>query len=626
MNLCTFTKYILKGWCLYMANYYLPGFAGQISSKSDEKPYEQKAPLYNLYSPRLFGAPPQFTNQCDLRLKSSLGTEPGPVGDWYMDNILIDAQVCNFIVGHARFDGGFSTLTSIMQSAHRYGTALKHYNVFDSNGNEVTRIDSAEVAAMANDELLMEDYSSQLGLNESTDSEEDGEDGYAPVDGMQDAQQELDTDIQAESSAGTTGASDESYAMDVDSIEGADSILTGIASMFKTTGVLGGTSGLMQIFKGANKLQHAFYTFEADWSSYIDNVRMMINSAIVMLGLSDAKVRIGDSLWPINATEKLSKTDVWANYRFITPTSKNGVGDFNAIDTLSGEFNQYVSFMVEPVQIQENYSNQTTESQIYANVIKSGETLGNEIAFLTNTSANMIDDAVINLAGQGINMAEKVMTNLTLGSGKFTAAVLGSMAKSYTGEHTIFPQIFQVHQSTSEVSLNIKLRASAGDPYSYLMEILVPIFHLMAMAIPQMSKSAASAYSYPPLVQINIPGVWGTRLGIVRSLSFTKSGNDFSINGYPLAVDVTVAVTDLQHVIMSSPMSNKSQMLNNDTMFDYIAQCAGVDKYRFNPAIRIVTKLILAASAGENFVHNIGKSVLNWATGTINRMTNNANV
>jgi hypothetical protein len=32
-------------------------------------------------------------------------------------------------------------------------------------------------------------------------------------------------------------------------------------------------------------------------------------------------------------------------------------------------------------------------------------------------------------------------------------------------------------------------------------------------------------------------------------------------------------------------------------MFDYIAQCSGVDKYRPNGSVRLITKLALGASA-----------------------------
>ena len=633
-----------------MANYFLPGYAGQISADSVDRAYDQKSPLYNLYSPRLFGAPPQLTNQCDMRLKSSLGAEPGPVGDWYLDNILRDAQICNIIVGHARFTGGFNSFASLIRNAVTYAAAISRYSIFDNNGKEIT---NQSMAANVMNEYNMEAYNSALGdTSESkitgmvstsgnsaistdvanlmnkitgiaeTDTTETAETTEGTVEATTSAaQQEVGTDIQTESSTGTVGASDESYVFDVDTIEQSSGILENIGNMFQATGLFGTIGGLKAFIKSSWQMQQAFYTFEADWNSYINNVRMMINAAVMMLGVNDGKVRIGDNLLPLSSAVKLSETDVWANYRFITPTENNRVGDVNAINTLSGDFNQYVSFMTEPVQIQESFSNGTTTSQIYANVISSGEGIGNEIAFITNSSRNAIDDAVVSLAGSAVNIAERVMQSLTLGTGKFTAAVLGSMARSYTGDHTIFPEVFSNHSTTSSVGLTIKLRASAGDPYTYLMEVLVPMFHLIAMAVPQMSKNAASAYSYPPLVQVHIPGVWGTRLGIIESLSISKSGNDYSVNGYPLAVDISVNIKDLQHVMMSSGMDKPAQMLNNDTMFDYIAQCAGVDKYRFNPSIRIVTKIALAASAGSNYFHNLGSAILCDASGIINKIT-----
>ena len=573
-------------------HYYLPGFAGQFTG-TEQAAYEQKAPLFNLYSPRLFGAPPQFTHQCDMRIKSSLGSKPGPVGDWYLDYILRDSQIANFIVGHALFTGGMSSIVSMFRHAILYSKALKRYNVYNESGLNV-----ANGGALDTSDYPESSYETQLGLENNQ------------IEGMKSTEE-----------MGFEGGNSGTYVLDVDAVEGASSIIDTICKMF------GNLSVLALPIKESFATQQAFYSFEADWNSYINNVKMMINTAILMLGLSDARVRIGDGLYKLTSNVRVSKdNDIWTNYRFITPTANNKVGDVNAIDTLSGETNQYVSFMIEPAQITESYTNNTGQSTIYANVIQSGNSIGDEIAFLTNTSRNGVDDALLNLSGDTISIAERIMSSLTLGTGRFTAAVLGSMARSYTGDHTIFPNIFKSHTSTSSVSLNIKLRASAGDPYSYLMEILVPLFHLMAMAIPQMAKNAASAYSYPPLVQVNIPGIWGTKLGIIQSLSINKSNTDLSVNGYPLSVDVTVVVEDLQHVIMSSGMDKQSQMLNNDTMFDYIAQCAGVDKYRCNPAMRIVTKIALAASAGKNKFHNLGSAILNDCTSVINKITGIRNI
>ena len=581
-----------------MANYFLPGYAGELTGDSS-RVYDQKSPLYHLYSPRLFGAPPQFTHQCDMRLKSALNNSnkltPGPVGDWYLDNILRDAQVANFIIGHAQFNGGMHSLATVIKTCGIYYTALKRYKVFGSETNKDTEITNQQTI-------------NDIVYNEYT------------LDQYNEAYEELMTYDDGQI-AGMIENEDGTYSLDVEQIAEASGIVASIDSMF------GGLGVLKAPLKAGLSMQQAFYSFVSDWNSYINNVKMMLNTAIIMLGLTEAKVRIGDSFVPIaTQANDQGNTDVWTEYRFITSTADTKVGEVNAIDTLLGDTNQYVSFMIEPVNIQESYTNNTGESQIYANVIHSGEGLGNEIAFITNTSRNGVDDALLNLSGDAVNLAERVMSSLTLGTGRFTAAILGSMARSYTGDHTIFPKIFTSHTSTQSVTLNIKLRASAGDPYSYFIEILVPLFHLMGMAIPQMSKNAASAYSYPPLVQVNIPGIWGTKLGIIQSLSISKLGNDLSVNGYPLAVDISVVIEDLQHVIMSSPMNNTSQMLNNDTMFDYIAQCAGVDKYRANPSIRIVTKLMLAAVSGKNFLHNLGTAILNDGTSFVNKLTGVRNI
>ena len=572
--------------------YLLPGYAGQLRADNNSLPYEQKSPLYNLYSPRLFGAPPQLTNLCDMRVMSSLGENPGPVGDFYLNNILRYAQIANIIVGHAVFTGGQTSMKNIVRQTMQYAYAMSKYQIFDSSNGEAALDNVSSMMAVVQREQDNQSYSRQIG------DDDDKTTKMVPS--------EEDPSILE-------------YALP----SGAESILSNISSVFDNTGVLGTASALTAALKGAARMQQPFYTFEADWYSYINNVKMMIESAVVMLGLQNASVRIGDTYYSMGVGAKDSDYDTWSSYRFISPSTTKGIGQINGIDAQNGETNQYVSFMINPASISESYSNTVGQSQIYSTVLKAGEGIGNEIAFLTNTSKSSVDDALLGLAGDAITAAESIMTKLSAGTGRFTAALASGMARSFTGDHTIFPDIFQSHQSTSSMTFKVQLRANSGDPYAYLMDILVPLFHLLGMVLPKMSRNAASAYSYPPLIQLNIPGVWGTRLGMVTSLQINKNpeGNDFSINGYPLAVDVDVTVADLQHVLMTSGIDKQAQMLNNQTMFDYIAQCAGVDKYRVNGSIRIITKLALAATSGGNLVYNLGSSLLNDGVALINRIT-----
>lgn len=551
----------------------IPGVAGTVDSQTPS--LQQASPLMHNYSPRLFGAPPQLTSLNDMRLMSSAdGSVEGPVGDFYLNTILRDAQVCNFVVGRALFTGGMSSVANAIRVAAQYKHALSKYGMDNASIGGAT-----SASAEAEMEKLKQEYLDAL----------------------------VSDDGKYETAAASSVAG-----IRADEI-GEDTqvmVSTTISDMIHRT--LGSELGA---FAGALltslSVQQPFYTFESDWNSYINNVKMMVNSAIIMLGLQDSCVRIGDTLMPIAPTTQMNmdgSNDVWSMYRFITPSQ--GLAAESTLDTQNGETSQYVSFMVDPKGITENYSNTVGESKLYA-AVNTGSEYGNEIAFITSSTESAIDDTILKAAGDVVSIAEGIMSNLGT-AGRFTASFASSMFRSFKGDHTIYPLIFQKHSSNeSALSMTVRLRSIGGDPYSYLTDILVPMFFALAMVLPQMSRNSGAAYSYPPLVQCNIPGIWGTRLGMVTGLSITKNpdGSEVSNYGYPTAVDLTIQVTDLQHTLMTSPMNRLSTMLNNHSMYDYIAQCCGVDKYRVNGSMRLVTKACLSAADGMNLKYNIGTAL-----------------
>ena len=564
-------------------NYFLPGYGGEVETSDG---IFQSSPLLSTYSPRLFGAPPQLTHLNDIRLLSSEdGTKPGAVGDFYLEKVLQNAEIANFVVGRAVFTGGMNGLISGIRNLMHYHSALKKYGKFIYNNSE----DNQTVLRSNGD------WSSVL-----TDAN------------MTAYKQALGDDSNPESSTINATTNDEGiFVSDIGDASGMvdnlSSALGGALSNVNTN------IGMMSAaLKTSFAVQQPFYTFDSDWKSYIQKVKMMINAFTVMLGVGNASVRIGDKMMKIGANGVYEEeTDVWANYRYITP-NKN-LGAVTAVDTQNGDTSQYVSFMIDPSGSAESYTNTVGESQIYSSVINSGSGIGNEIAFLTNSSQSAIDDAMINLASKSINAAESILTSLTAGVGRFTAAVAGSMAKSFVGEHTIYPQIYQSSTTTTSKQMTIHLQASSGDPFTYLTEICVPLSFILSLVLPEMAKGSASAYSYPPVVQCNIPGLWGTRLGMVTQVDITKnpSGKDFSIHGYPLSVDVNITVADLQHILVSSPIDKPAMFLNNNVMFDYIAQAAGVDKYRINGSMRLITKLTLGiqACSPSGWFTNIGNAL-----------------
>ena len=555
--------------------YLIPGISG---TTSDNVPsVAQAAPLLNCYSPRLFGSPPQLTPLNDIRSMSSDGNTEGPVGDFYLENILRDAQVANFVVGRAMFTGGMSSIANAIRTAGQYKHALKKYG--DSVVNSEGRPISVDVNDTVQESNEKDTFESNMGQVTASILSQYATSTWNPLD-------EVDEDTVISTQTQT------------------------IAEQIDSGGFLSQFGAFKGAFVTSLSVQQPFYTFASDWPTYIESVKMMVNAATIMLGLSDASVRIGNELMSISPNQKMdAEKDVWANYRYITPTQSLGVA--LELDSQNGDTSQYISFMVDPKGVSESYDNQVGASKLESSVINMGNEWGNEIAFITSTTASGLDDAILNIADDAVSVAEGIMSQLGTG-GRFTASIASSMFRSFKGDHNIYPQIFTGHSSNaSAMSLTVKLRSAGGDAYSYLTDILVPMFFALAMVLPKMSKNSGASYSYPPIVQCNIPGVWGTRLGMVTGLSITKNpdGTDVSVYGYPTAVDMTISVTDLQHTLMTSPMNKASVMLNNHSMFDYIAQCCGVDKYRMNGSMRLVTKALLAASATSNVKYNISNAL-----------------
>lgn len=578
----------------------IPSEDGSLQSAVDKVTHKralpvQVSPILHTYSPRLFGAPPQLTSLNDMRLLSAKEDTLGPVGDFYLTKILQNAQIANFVVGKALFTGGMSSGFGIISQMIKYAMAMQRYDIFgDSAGVNGT---GGSPANAINVQEMKDNY-------EKTLTSDDGQVGP------------IKTTIEL------SDGENEDAVLDLSNMPEAESAINSIA------GVVGGiTASLLTSLS----VQQPFYTFESDWHSYIECVKMMINTAVIQLGLQNACVKVGDQLIPIGMMgSSEGKNEPWSQYSswISQNTGLLNSSSVTGLDTMTGDTAQYVSFMIDPAGMTETFTNSVGESQIYSSVINQGSEIGSEIAFLTNASANSVDDAIIDIAGGAIGAAEKVLTAMTAGVGRFTAAVAGSFARTFVGNHTIYPQVFKSHSSTQTRDITIHLNASGGDPYSYLMDILVPYFFILGMALPQLSKNNAASYSYPPLVQCNIPGIWGTRLGMVTSVTVNKnqSGRDISVNGYPLSVDITMTVTDLQHVLMTSPQDRVSTFLNNHTMFDYIATCAGVDKYRPNGAMRLVSRLALASHQVNNIGAVFKNAILSDFTSLANRIVGNYNL
>ena len=274
----------------------------------------------------------------------------------------------------------------------------------------------------------------------------------------------------------------------------------------------------------------------------------------------------------------------------------------------------YVQFYIDPTSFNETSSNQTQASML-DNIFNQGSAGLKEFQFILG-SAGAVEGDMINAVA---NFAQDSASALTqaLGNASSQTATLGVMNRIANvggnlikGESMIFPEIYMKSDYSKSYSVNISLKTPYGDKYSYYINILVPLFHLVALTAPR--QSTANTYSSPFIVRCMIPGIVNCTLGIVESVNITKnpSGDGLSVDGYPLEVTVNLVIKDLYADLMISPTTDPSLFLTNSGLMDYLAINCGLDVTAPNYAVKIKQFVNTNISAWRDIPSNVGEVVM----------------
>ena len=285
-----------------------------------------------------------------------------------------------------------------------------------------------------------------------------------------------------------------------------------------------------------------------------------------------------------------------AAYNYMNPDAVDG----NVFDTINTKANDLVSdmtsydtqhisevmankvtsveFMVEPVQFTESLTNETATSTIESMVDAITNGVGTEIAFITNSDADIgaiggIFDFLGDAAGSAAEMISGLAQPLT---GGFVNNVFSGALQSIKGQKMIYPKIYKKSDSSMDYEFTVTLTTPYGDIYNYYMNIVVPLMHLIALAAPRMVT--VNTTTSPYLVQAYIPGMCTCNLGIIKQMTITKNPTTkhVSVNGFPLTVKVTFTIEELYNAMSISPANDPASFMFNETLNDYMANLAGL--------------------------------------------------
>ena len=292
------------------------------------------------------------------------------------------------------------------------------------------------------------------------------------------------------------------------------------------------------------------------------------------------------------------------------------VKDFSAYTwskALSKDFTDYFSaasaipfYINANVTVSESFNNDTTESAL-AGTVKNKEEQARELSFLLNTAGSASNGGLTSKVTDGLsNLTSSLASNASAAS--LISSVKNSMASIAAGGSMMFPELWSSSSMGRSYQVDIKLRSPDGDALSIYLNVLVPLYHLICLAAPQMMNDNYNVYFSPFLVKAYCKSMFNIDMGIITSMDVNKGKEgSWNANGIPTEIDVSLTIKDLYDVFSLTPYSDGLDLTNpiadavglgksstakrivrNTAMMDYLCNNAGLNLNQ-NEVMRQIT-------------------------------------
>ena len=277
------------------------------------------------------------------------------------------------------------------------------------------------------------------------------------------------------------------------------------------------------------------------------------------------------------------------NYKLISGDSSNIFDNIgNEIEsTINGTY-QFLSLYVDPsTSFSESTSNETAKSALEGKFDEM-ESKVKEYSFFANSLA----------LGNQLNALQQIATNLMDGvaslspDNTFLNSLLGKGKQQIIyGSNLIFPEIWQDSQYNKSYTISTEFVSPYGDKESIYINCLVPMMHLLALALPK--QTTANTYTSPFLIKMFSKGWFSCEMGIVDNIQIEKGPDQsWSVDGLATTMKVTLSVKDLYSQLMISPSNSPFLFFSNLGLIEFLGATCGVDLSV--PTIELKIKLAMA--------------------------------
>lgn len=360
-----------------------------------------------------------------------------------------------------------------------------------------------------------------------------------------------------------------------------------------------------------NNHKGKYYTLKYSFTEYTWYLNAMLRSAAIFLEIGDEKV----------GNQKLKNFN-WLYYT--TNPDSDGYKIFSHGDMYKvlGPYTGCLAIYADcGTSVDDSFSNSTTQSQM-SSALNSLSDTGREMNFIIGNVGGAAGLALSKLTGledfQNNQAAIASIIDTAMGSNNILSDILGKCQTILAGGRMVFPEIWAESSFSRSYSCKMKLVSPAGDRLSVFLNILVPIYHILALTLPR--QSIGQTYFSPFLVRAFCKGLFNVDMGIITDLSINKGAEgEWTVDGIPTVAELSFTIKDLYDGMFMSKTESlaDTSVMSNITELDYIANSCGVN---INDHDVFRTIKLYAALGFYGFVKDVGE--LNILGGIVQGLSN----
>lgn len=394
-----------------------------------------------------------------------------------------------------------------------------------------------------------------------------------------------------------------------------------------------------------------YFDFASDYNGYIMYVNALCRALAIYMGLGNTEVAWAGKGTPLKIKGKYNPDKHyfgynWSHYTFENLTSaeykkksekgKQGIfGWFESkakfmkslastesewkervdrvvsttlYESLFGSF-QYVRFYVDPSSsVSESISNATQKSAVETKIDQMSDMVKELGFFMGAADLKTLGNMQAGIANAFIDGAASANDGGTM------SRVTSTFGTVLGGSNMIFPEIWTDGTYSKSYSFTVNLFSPYGDKESIYLNVLVPLMHLMAFALPRQTSS--NSYATPFLVKASAKGWFSCEMGIVDGLSIEKVAEGWSVDGLPTQLRVQLSIKDLYSAMSMSPSNRPLHFFNNQSLMNYLATTAGVDVTQSNFWLRLQSMSAFLLNGvmdiESNLYNKVTENLRNW--------------